>query len=225
MQAATTTDTTPGPRTTTAPPASLVTRVRFATSLEDPRRPRGAARRTRQGCERPSLWNTSTLMSCLLLTAGHHTAPTSLQDLPPRFLDRDFARTEVTRFEDIDFPPTLLHAPTRRFLSETGLPETAPLFRRDQDPDGLPLPTLTEYCEESPGHPALPARADHLIRLGRLSDGAHAVVDGATGTVLAWNATGGTLHPLMSDVPALALTLWALRRTSRLEDAAGSEPG
>ncbi|MFF7798540.1 SUKH-4 family immunity protein [Streptomyces olivaceus] len=222
MQAATT-DTPPGPRTTTAPPASLVTRVRFATSLEDPRRPRGAARRTQQGCERPSLWNTSTLMSCLLLTAGHHTPSAPLQVLPPRFLDRDFTPSRVTRFEDIDFPATLLHAPTRRFLVETGLPESAHPFHRDSDPDDLALPTLTEYCEESPGHPAPPARADHLIRLGRLSDEAHAVVDGTRGTILAWNAAEGTLHPLMSDVSALALTLWALHRTTRLETATAPE--
>ncbi|MCU8594137.1 SUKH-4 family immunity protein, partial [Streptomyces sp. A13(2022)] len=61
---------------------------------------------------------------------------------------------------------------------------------------------------------------DHLIRLGRLSDEAHAVVDGTRGTILAWNAAEGTLHPLMSDVSALALTLWALHRTTRLETAA-----
>ncbi|CAL9475461.1 SUKH-4 family immunity protein [Streptomyces sp. enrichment culture] len=206
------------------PPASLVTRVRFATSLEDPRRPRGAARRTQQGCERPSLWNTSTLMSCLILTAGHRTAPAPFQDLPPRFLDRDFAPADITRFEDIDFPATLLHDPTRRFLRETGLPEDAHPFHRDQDPDDLPLPTLAEYCEELPGRPTPPARADHLIRLGRLSDGAHAVVDGTRGTILAWNARQGTLHPLMSDVSALALTLWALRRMTRLEAGAGSAP-
>lgn len=175
------------------------------------------------GCERPSLWTTSALLSSLLLTAGGHPAPVASPGLPARFLDREFGRDRVTRFEDIDFPATLEHEPTRRFLRETGLPEDAHPFRLDTDADDLPLPTLTEYCDEFPGHRA-PDRADHLIRLGRLADGGHVVVDGTTGAVLTWRAPAGTLHPLVSDVSALALTLWALRRAALLEAVAGIEP-
>ncbi|MGW5786303.1 SUKH-4 family immunity protein [Streptomyces sp. NPDC003757] len=204
---------TPGP--------SLVTRVRLATSVEDPSWTRGAARGPHGGCERPSLWNTSTLMSCLLLAVSHRTAPGASHDLPARFLDREFGRDRVTRFEDVDFPAALRHGPTRRFLRDTGLPEDAHPFRHD--PDDLPLPTLAEYCDEHPGLP-VPAGADHLVRLGRLTDGAHVAVDGTTGAVLTWRAPAGTLHPLTSDVSALALTLWALRRATRMEAVAGIEP-
>ncbi|WP_217142837.1 SUKH-4 family immunity protein [Streptomyces sp. AC627_RSS907] len=201
---------------------SLVTWVRLATSVEDPSWTRGAARWAQGGCDRPSLWNTSALMSCLLLAAGR-TAPRPFPDLPARFLDREFGRSRVTRFEDVDFPGTLRHEPTRRFLRQTGLPEDAHPFRLDRDTDDLPLPTLTEYCDEFPGHRA-PDRAAHLIRLGRLTGGDHVVVDGTTGAVLTWRAPDGTLRPLTSDVSALALTLWALRRATLLEAVAGIEP-
>ncbi|MFD5441022.1 SUKH-4 family immunity protein [Streptomyces tendae] len=203
------------------PPLSLLSRVRLATSVEDPSWTRGATRRPQASGERPSLWNTSTLMSCLLLTVTHRAEPGTSRDLPPRFLDREFGRHRVTRFEDVDFPRTLTHEPTRRFLHDTGLPEDARPFRLDAD--DLPLPTLAEYCEEHPDHPAPPG-ADHLVRLGRLADGAHVVVDGTTGTVLTWRTPDGTLHPLVADVSALALTLWALRRAGRLEALAGGGP-
>ncbi len=209
------------------PTPSLVTRVRLATSVEDPSWTRGATRRPPGSCERPSLWNTSTLMGCLLLAVSHRTAPGASQELPTRFLDREFGRHRVTRFEDVDFPRTLTHEPTRRFLRETGLPEDAHPFRLDAD--DLPLPTLAEYAdyaeygEDHPGRP-VPAGAERLVRLGRLADGAHVVVDGATGAVLIWRAPDGTLHPLVADVSAFALTLWALRRATLLEAVAGIEP-
>ncbi|MET7320411.1 SUKH-4 family immunity protein [Streptomyces sp. NPDC005549] len=203
------------------PIPSLVSRVRLATSVEDPSWTRGASRRSQGSCERPSLWNTSALMSCLLLAVSHRAEPGTAQELPARFLDREFGRHRVTRFEDIDFPGTLVHQPTRRFLRETGLPEDAHPFRLDAD--DLPLPTLAEYGEEHPGHP-VPAGAERLVRLGRLADGAHVVVDGTTGAVLTWRTPDGTLHPLVADVSALALTLWALRRAALLEAVAGIEP-
>ncbi len=205
----------------TAAVPSLLTRVRLATSVEDPPWTRGASRRAPAGCDRPSLWNTSALMSCLLLTVGHRTEPGAAQPLPARFLDREFGRHRVTRFEDIDFPATLTHEPTRRFLRDTGLPEDAHPFRRDGD--DLPLPTLAEYCDDHPDHP-LPPAAAHLVRLGRLADGAHVVLDGTTGAVLTWRTPDGTLHPLVADISALALTLWALRRAALLEAVAGIEP-
>ncbi|MGW2296259.1 SUKH-4 family immunity protein [Streptomyces violaceorubidus] len=200
---------------------SLVTRVRLATTVEDPSWTRGATRRPQGSCERPSLWNTSALVSCLLLAVSHRAEPGTSRDLPSRFLDREFGRHRVTRFEDIDFPRTLTHEPTRRFLRDTGLPEDAHPFRLDAD--DLPLPTLAEYGEEHPGHP-VPAGAERLVRLGRLADGAHVVVDGTTGAVQTWRTPDGTLHPLVADVSALALTLWALRRAALLEAVAGIEP-
>ncbi|MFH8972952.1 SUKH-4 family immunity protein [Streptomyces sp. NPDC017890] len=202
---------------------SLVTRVRLATSVEDPSWTRGASWWSQGADARPSLWRTSALMGCLLLTVGRRTAPAPSPGLPARFLDREFGRGGVTRFEDIDFPATLEHEPTRHFLRETGLPEDAHPFRLDTADLPLALPTLAEWCDEFPEH-RTPDRADHLVRLGLLAGGGHVVVDGTTGAVLTWRPSDGTLHALTPDVSALALALWALRRATLPESSAGSGP-
>ncbi|MFI9822411.1 SUKH-4 family immunity protein [Streptomyces sp. NPDC052013] len=128
-------------------------------------------------------------------------------------LVREFGRGGVFRFEEVDFPGTLTHEPTRRFLSETGLPEDGGLFALDTD---LPLRTLTEYYaddhEEGFRPEALPADAGRLIRLGRLRDGNSLVVDGTTGALLHWNEPESSLVPLHADVSTLALALCLLHR-------------
>ncbi|MFH9734534.1 SUKH-4 family immunity protein [Streptomyces sp. NPDC017260] len=202
---------------------SLVTRVRLATSADDPSWTRGASAWPRGACERPSLWQTSALLCCLFLTAGRPAAPGRSLDLPARFLDREFGRGGVTRFEDLDFPGTFAHEPTRRFLCETGLPEDARPFRLDRADMPQALPTVAEWCDEFPEH-RLPDRADHLVRLGRLANGDHVVVDGTTGAVLTWSAPDCALRPLAPDVCALALVLWALRRAAPPETGAGTAP-
>ena len=134
-------------------------------------------------------------------------------DLPVGMLDREFGKGRVARFEDVDFPATLTHEPTRRFLRETGLPEDALLFQLDTD---VTLPTLVEYyTDEHPGGfppDRLPPRAAHLIRLGCLAEGTSLVVDGDTGTILNWCESDATLYPLTRDVSTLAFTLWLLHR-------------
>ncbi|WP_320782285.1 SUKH-4 family immunity protein [Streptomyces sp. CRN 30] len=206
----------------TAPAApSLLTLVRLATSAEDPSWTRGAVRLPPTACGTP-LWKTSALLGCLLLTAGRRTAPGTAPDLPPRFLDRDFGRAGVLRYEDVDFPAALTHEPTRRFLTETGLPLQAHPFTLDTAPYETPLPTLEEYAEAEPAAMTLPEGACLLIRLGRLADGTHVLVDGTTGATLTWHGTDATLHPLTSDVPSLALSLWALRRGEALGTAASA---
>ncbi|MGW2529278.1 SUKH-4 family immunity protein [Streptomyces sp. NPDC001595] len=152
-------------------------------------------------------------------------------DLSPRLLDEEFGRGRVARFEDVDFPATLTHEPTRRFLSETGLPADEALFSLDTD---LPLPTLTEFYtdEEYAGDfplDHLPHTADQLIRLGRLRGDAGLVVDGATGEILRWTEPQARLDPLNRDVSELVLALCLLRAksdevTTGLETAAGIAP-
>jgi hypothetical protein len=147
-------------------------------------------------------------------------------DLPSRLLDQEFGRGRVARFEDVDFPATLTHEPTRRFLRETGLPEDEVLFSLDTD---LPLPTLTEFYadeEYTGGFPLnrLPQDADQLIRLGRLTGDAGLVVDGTTGEILRWTEPQARLDPLNRDVSELVLALCLLRtdRTpAQQEPAAG----
>lgn len=135
-------------------------------------------------------------------------------DLPARLLDQEFGRGKVMRFEDIDFPVTLTHEPTRRFLRETGLPEDGTLFSLDFCLDmDVPLPTLAESCADSRAN-GLPDRADHLIRLGHLVEGNSLVLDGETGAVLHWSRPEAALYPLTTDVSTLAFTLWLLHRES-----------
>ncbi|MEU5096096.1 SUKH-4 family immunity protein [Streptomyces sp. NPDC020996] len=134
-------------------------------------------------------------------------------DLPARLLDREFGPGRLVRFEDIDFPSTLTHEPTRRFLCETGLPEDTALFHLDTD---IPLPTLAEYYADDhrpdagPSPDRLPPRPAHLIRLGDLDEQHAVLLDGATGTILTWRGPGTPPHPLSTDVSTFAFTLCLL---------------
>ncbi|MFI2200610.1 SUKH-4 family immunity protein [Streptomyces sp. NPDC020192] len=175
--------------------------------------------------EVPPYWKAAALIRPLTLVAGPGTASGLTLDVPARVLDQEFGHGRVTRFEEVDFPPTLTHEPTRRFLRETGLPEQAVLFFTDTD---VPLPTLREYVtEEHPGHitpDELPAHADHLIRLGRLLEDTSLVVDGRTGAVLTFSEPDATLHPLNTDVSTLAFTLWLLHHERSIASHLYREP-
>ncbi|MBX7546508.1 SUKH-4 family immunity protein [Streptomyces sp. tea 10] len=159
----------------------------------------------------PPYWKAAALIRPLALVAGAGTACGLTLDVPARVLDQEFGPGRVTRYEEVDFPPTLTHEPTRRFLCETGLPERAVLFSSDTD---VPLPTLREYyTQERPGDfplGELPAHADHLIRLGHLLEDTGLLVDGRTGAVLTFSEPDATLQPLNTDVSTLAFTLWLL---------------
>ncbi|MGV9564852.1 SUKH-4 family immunity protein [Streptomyces sp. NPDC003480] len=137
-------------------------------------------------------------------------------ELPRRLLDEEFGSSSIVRFEDIDFPGVLTHEPTRRFLSETGLPEHGYWYELDTD---VPLPALAEYCAEE-GIPVdqLPEGAGRLIRLGSPLGGTSLVVDGATGAVLCWSEPDATLRPLNADVSTLAFTVWLVHREKALDE-------
>lgn len=143
-------------------------------------------------------------------------------DLPARLLDEEFGQSSVWRFEDFDFPATLTHEPTRRFLRDMGLPEDHGFFQLDTD---IPLPTLAEYyAHERLGEftpEQLPARAAHLIRLGHYVEGNSLVVDGTTGAILNWSEPESTLSPLDADISTLAFTLWLLHREKHEGTATG----
>ncbi|CAL9514488.1 hypothetical protein SUDANB6_03715 [Streptomyces sp. enrichment culture] len=237
-----------GGRTKTAGGTALcrpspLTLIRFATAAGAARGPSAAPAERLRGDGLPLFWKTAALIGLLVLAAGRRTASGLALDLPARLLEREFGRGEVVRFEEIDFPATLTHEPTRRFLRETGLPEDGFPFRHDTE---MPLPTLAEYyegheyhahceyceyCEcracERPGAflaDRLPDRAEHLVRVGCLADGSGVVVDATTGTVLAWREAEAALHPLALDLSTLVFTLWLLRRGVPPEAVAGIEP-
>ncbi|MFE2278365.1 SUKH-4 family immunity protein [Streptomyces sp. NPDC059454] len=165
-------------------------------------------------------WKMAALIRPLALVAGPGTASGLALDLPVRLLDEEFGRGGVVRFEEVDFPATLDHEPTRRFLRETGLPEDGFLFHLDTD---LPLRTLAEYYADECGRrdDRLPARADHLIRLGYLIEDTALVVDGTTGAVLSWSEPDAVLSPLNTDISTLAFTLWLLHREHAIDEESG----
>lgn len=148
----------------------------------------------------------------LSLAAGPGTASGLALDLPVRLLDEEFGSGEVVRFEHVDLPGTLTHAPTRRFLRERGLPERAAPFSLDAD---MPLQTLAEHCAD--GLIDAPAGADRLIRLGGLPHGTGLVLDGTTGAVLTWSAPDLAPRPLNADISTLAFTLWLVGREHALD--------
>ncbi|NEA44719.1 SUKH-4 family immunity protein [Streptomyces sp. SID10815] len=153
----------------------------------------------------PPYRKAAALIRPLSLSAPDPAAPHSglTVDLAHRVLAREFGAANVARFEDVDLPPALTHEPTRRFLRETGLPQTAPL----PDPDDTaPLPTIAE----APAPHGLPSHAHRLIRLGGLTEDTEAVVDGATGEVRIWTVPEATLHPLAKDVSTFTYVLWLL---------------
>ena len=165
-------------------------------------------------------WKMAALIRPLALIAGPGTASGLALDLPRRLLDDEFGRGGVVRFEEVDFPNTLTHEPTRRFLRETGLPEDGFLFQLDTD---LPLRTLAEYYadEDSLADAGLPARAERLIRLGYLVEDTALVVDGASGAVFSWSERDCVLSPLNTDISTLAFTLWLLHREHAIDEASG----
>ncbi|MGW0336202.1 SUKH-4 family immunity protein [Streptomyces sp. NPDC003011] len=154
------------------------------------------------------------LIRPLSLVAGPGTDSGLALRFPARLLDQEFGQGRVARFEDVDFPTTLTHEPTRRFLSGVGLPEHGYLFHLDTD---MPLPTLAEHYAERGQSIELPDRADRLVRVGHLVEGNSLVIDGATGAVLNWNELDATLYPLNTDVSTLALTLWLLHRERAID--------
>ncbi|MET8565569.1 SUKH-4 family immunity protein [Streptomyces flaveolus] len=167
--------------------------------------------------EVPPYWKAAALIRPLSLIAGPGTASGLTLDVPARVLDQQFGHGRVARFEEVDFPKTLTHEPTRRFLSETGLPEEAVFFHADTD---VPLPTLREFfTQERPDYPLteLPAHCDHLIRLGHLVEDNSLVIDGRTGAVLTFNEPEATLYPLNTDVSTLACTLWLIHHERTID--------
>ncbi|WP_327315406.1 SUKH-4 family immunity protein [Streptomyces sp. NBC_01235] len=176
------------------------------------------ARRTGADGESGLFWKLAAVIRPLALVAGPGTRSGLALDLPVRLLDEEFGAGEIVRFEDVDFPKALTHAPTRRFLREVGLPEEVVWFSLETD---MPLQTLAEYgAEDGVGvrtEGQLPVNADRLIRLGHLLEDTSLVVDGATGAVLSWSEPDLGLRPLNADISTLAFTFWLIRRERALD--------
>ncbi|MFI9566520.1 SUKH-4 family immunity protein [Streptomyces rishiriensis] len=163
-------------------------------------------------------WQLAAVIRPLAPASGPCTASGLALDLPARFLGEEFGSGAVVRFEGVDCPRALTHAPTRRFLRERGLPEKVVRFSLETD---APLQTLAEYGADGHGdvltEQRLPAGAGRLIRLGGLTADTSLVLDGATGAVLIWSEPDLGLRPLSADISTLAFTFWLIRRERALD--------
>lgn len=168
----------------------------------------------------PALWRVVALVRPLALIAGPGGG--LLLDLPEGLLEEEFAPEGVVRFDEAELPAALVHEPTRRFLTRTGLPKDGPMFLLDTE--APLLPTLARCRAESERGEQLYAfpedmavAPDRLIRLGYLVDDAYVVIDADTGALHAWYVSDAALRPLNADVSTLAFTVWMLRREEEID--------
>ncbi|MFE5581834.1 SUKH-4 family immunity protein [Kitasatospora sp. NPDC056531] len=123
----------------------------------------------------------------------------------------------VRRFEDADLPASLTHVPTRRLLTEIGLPVSGRCML-DVDAEG-PLSTLAEdypenFDPDDEGELSTrPHQGEFLVVGGWMYDFV-AVLDGATGRVELpdWWDDGDPAAYLHRDLSALLYVLWTFER-------------
>ncbi|MET9422833.1 SUKH-4 family immunity protein [Streptomyces sp. NPDC006540] len=178
--------------------------------------------------EIPAVWRIASTIRPLPLVArpGHGL----LLDLPDGLLDEEFGAEEMVRVDAAELPDALTHEPTRRFLTEVGLPKVElmfglwgdedllrPLAQREAEAEGEAR-TGTEHT--SPADDArsrLPADADRLITLGSLVHDFEVVIDGRTGLLSYHEYGADTTTPVNADISTLAFTVWMYSREQRLD--------
>ncbi|MGW2034993.1 SUKH-4 family immunity protein [Streptomyces sp. NPDC001811] len=121
----------------------------------------------------PAFWRIAAVIRPLGLIAGPGRGLTL--ELPEGLLDGVFGTEGMVRLTDDQLPPALGHAPTRRFLTEVGLPRDGFMF---YGPPAEPLVTLPEDWARSRSDPRpahlwhggeqLPPDAEHLVVPGGL---------------------------------------------------------
>ncbi len=175
--------------------------------------------------ELPTLWRIMAVIKPMALIASPGRG--LRLDLPAQVLENVFRVQGLVRVAPENLPAALTHEPTRRFLSEVGLPADARLFSADGA--GEPLRTVLEYREEFLRHPNLahlhddirrtapPPGADHLFIIGEMIHyDLEVLLDGRTGEVHHAPYTCEALTPLNADVSTLAFTLWMYAMEQRL---------
>ncbi|MEO3826314.1 SUKH-4 family immunity protein [Actinomadura sp. B10D3] len=164
----------------------------------------------------PTLWRIMAVIKPMALIASPGRG--LRLDLPAQVVEDAFGVDGLVRFAPENLPAALSHEPTRRFLSEVGLPADATLFFASEA--GKPLRTVLEYRKEFLRNPSLghlhdsvrcnpPAQAaDHLFVIGDLAYDLNVVLDGRTGEVHHAHYTCDQLTPLNADVSTLAFAVW-----------------
>ncbi|MFE4449928.1 SUKH-4 family immunity protein [Streptomyces sp. NPDC056796] len=170
--------------------------------------------------EVPSVWRMAALFRPMALIAAPGRG--LRLDLPPDFIEEEFGADEVVRIAPADLPAVLEHGPTRRFLTEVGLPRHGLMLWLDEPEDILrTLTALRAATRAHPEHPRsaapLPEGSDHLLVIGGLMHDFDAVIDGRTGLVHHVLGDAGTVTPVNADVSTLAFTVWMHSRQQKLQ--------
>ncbi|WP_031075740.1 SUKH-4 family immunity protein [Streptomyces sp. NRRL WC-3742] len=127
---------------------------------------------------------------------------------------------EVRRYAEDDLPAQLSHGPSRRLLTELGLPVGgSAMFVADAEG---PLPTMAECYPDSTDEEdgsERPYQAGFLV-LSEWTYDLTVLLDGATGRVELsdWGADGELAAYLHGDLSALLLTLWTYERLRAARD-------
>jgi hypothetical protein len=171
----------------------------------------------------PAFWRIAAVIRPLALIAG--PGRELALELPAGLLEGAFGAENMVRLTDDRLPSTLVHAPTRAFLTEVGLPSDGFMF---YGPGPEPLLTLPEDWAESRSNPShahlwhggeqLPPDARHLVVLGGLVHDFTVVIDGRTGALFHTEAGADHVVPVNADVSTLAFTLWLHQREQVLDE-------
>ncbi|WP_031506289.1 SUKH-4 family immunity protein [Streptomyces megasporus] len=176
----------------------------------------------------PVFWRIAALIRPLALIAGPGDG--LRLDLPRQVLEEAFGADRIVRVAPEELPGELVHEPTRRFLTEVGLPRDGLMFGLDGEEDDLlrPLPEVDARYRampelrhlfrdpESADH--LPADADHLLSIGGLIHDFDVLLDGRTGKVLYGQLGDSAVTPVNADVSTLAFTVWTHHREQVLNE-------
>ncbi|WNO70465.1 SUKH-4 family immunity protein [Streptomyces sp. AM8-1-1] len=172
----------------------------------------------------PAFWRIAAVIRPLALVAGPGQG--LRLDLPTGLLDDEFGPDEMVRIEASALPAALVHEPTRRFLTEVGLPRDGIMF--GMDGDDTPLPTLPEDRASSQRNPAhrhlwngtdeLPPDAEHMVVLGGLMHDFIVLIDGRTGALHYAEYNADRVVPVNADISTLAFTVWMHSREGRLDE-------
>ncbi len=139
-------------------------------------------------------------------------------DLPEGLLDEEFGPEEMVRIEPSALPAALVHEPTRRFLTEVGLPKVELMFGLWRDE--YLLRTLAQAASPTSEGSCrmLPAHAENLVCLGSLVHDFEVVIDGRTGLLSYRLYDDDTTTPVNADISTLAFTMWMFSREQRLDE-------
>jgi hypothetical protein len=174
----------------------------------------------------PPVWRIQACVKPLPLIAGPGRG--LRMDLTADVLTNIFGEEGVRRFTPRELPEALTHKPTRRFLTEVGLPSDLPLFYPTGTEDD-PLctvaeqraateqdPQLRRHFENGANHPMIPD-ADQFVLLGGTPQEVDVVVDGRTGEVYFTSFLGDDLTAMNADISTLVFALWMYGTVEALE--------